>query len=229
LQSECVVININSIKTAGQKREAAIQKEKSQFIALVRTANMVAKTDAEVNAKLKAQIALRSTLNQDIPKQKKRYDELTESTRKLYEQQNLANKSFGKFTNEVGRYPQSMGGAGSAISKFSVGAVAAYAAISMAAKKVMAAVKGVIVEFLQADKVQQLVNQSFGKYSNTITEQANAFEKATGIEAEQFMKLSISAKAYGSANEDVAKSRFNLSNSGRPVIFNKSRRGFNAV
>lgn len=188
---------------ARKKREEALQKEKSKFIELVRTANMVAKTDAEVNAKLKAQITLRSTLNQDIPKQKKRYDELTESTRKLYEQQNQANKSFGKFTNEVGRYPRSMGAAQSSISKFSAGAVAAYAAISMAATKVMAAVKGVIVEFLKVDKVNQSVRQSFGSFAIEIDKNADILEKTTGIEAEAYQRLAVSAKTYGSANKDV--------------------------
>jgi hypothetical protein len=193
-----------------QSSLAAIAKEEAKQRELIRAATMEAKSEEDLIKKKNALIAIRKRVDQSTEEGRKAYERMGQQINKLNDQLKNSDKAIGNHQRNVGNYPKDMGAAGSSVSKFSASMVAAYAAIAMAAKQVYAAVKDVIVEFLQADKVQQLVNQSFGKYSSIITEQANAFEKATGIEAEQFMRLSISAKAYGSANEDVAKS-INLS------------------
>ena len=168
------------------KSIADLDKQNKDLQRIQQKLNLTTKEGVDANAKINAQI------------------EKNKQTTKEYTNVLDAQK------RNIGNYPKDMNAAGASVAKFGASMVVAYAAIAAAATQVVAAVKGVINEFLEADKVQQLVNQSFGKYSNVISEQANAFEKATGIEAEQFMKLSISAKAYGSANEDVAKS-INLS------------------
>jgi len=89
------------------------------------------------------------------------------------------------------------------LQSMSAGVVAGYAAIAAGMAKVIQMAQESIQEFLTADKVQQQVNQSFGTYSDEISNAANAFEKATTLEAEKFMELSIAAKAYGATNADV--------------------------
>ena len=171
--------NLTKVLQRETKSISDLDKQNKDLQRIQQKLNLTTKEGTDANAKINAQIEKNKTTTKEY-------------TNVLDEQK-----------RNIGNYPQTMGAAGTSVSKFSAGMVAAYAAIAMAASKVTAAVKGVIVEFLKVDKVNESVRQAFGSFALEIDANADIFEKATGIEAEAYQRLAVSAKAYGSANKDV--------------------------
>lgn len=110
-----------------------------------------------------------------------------------------ASSQVNNFSNSLDKQTNLIKGMPAQFAKLAAG----YAAVYKSLEQVIALGKESINEFLAADKVQQQVNQSFGEYADAISKAGNEFEKATGQEAEAYMRLAIAAKAYGATNSEV--------------------------
>ena len=149
--------------TAQRNKEiAAAQKQAQKQQEVARAANMEVKSDADLNAKLKAQIELRSRINKTTAEGKRAYDNMTASINKLKTQQVEANKSIGKFNDNVGNYPKM----GANVAALATGFMAAFAA----AKQLYAAVKESIDLFIEQEKQSFRVRQAFGDYAGVIND-----------------------------------------------------------
>ena len=182
--------------TAQRNKEiAAMQKQQQKQQEIARAANMEVKSDADLNAKLKAQIELRSKLNKTTAEGKKAYDNMTTSINKLKAEHVAANKSIGKFNDNVGNYPKN----GANIAALAAGFMAAFAA----AKQLYGAVKESIDLFIEQEKQSFRVKQAFGDYAGVINDAADANQLMTSVGNEQYQKLAVLAHSYGVANKDV--------------------------
>ncbi len=161
------------------KSIADLDKQNKDLQRIQQKLNITTKEGQDANAKINAQI------------------EKNKQTTKEYTNILDAQK------RNIGNYPKDMGAAGSSVSKFGASMVAAYAAIAIAAKQVMAAVKESIDLFLEQEKQSFRVKQAFGDYATTINKAADANQLLTSVGNEQYQKLAVLANAYGIANNQV--------------------------
>jgi hypothetical protein len=171
--------NLIKVLQRETKSIADLDKQNKDLQRIQQKLNLTTKEGQEANAKINAQI------------------EKNKQTTKEYTNVLDAQK------RNIGNYPESMNKAGMSVSKFSAGMVAAYAAISMAAKQVYAAVKESIDLFLEQEKQSFRVRKAFKDYAGTINEAADANQLLTGVGNEQYQKLAVLANSYGIANNQV--------------------------
>ena len=173
------------------------------------------KLEKEIQNNIKAQnqqagslAALKTQLSQDTAA----YDKLSEAEKKSAAGKQLQQKiratsdelkkqesQLGNNTREVGNYGKATEGMGGKLGTMAVGIVAAIAAV----KQMYAAVKESIDLFVNQEKQSFRVQDSFGAYAGQINAAADATQNLTTVGNEQYQKLAVLAKAYGTASKDV--------------------------
>jgi hypothetical protein len=103
---------------ARQKVIDKIAKERKSRLDLIRASRKEIKSDIDLNNKIKAQITLRAQADRSTIKGAASYKRMTSAIQQLKVSQITANKSIGKFNDNVGNYPNKMGAATSATGKF---------------------------------------------------------------------------------------------------------------
>ena len=183
---------VNAQKALQRQREKGLSvmaKGEAKERQLAAAAQMEAKSDADLNAKLKAQITLRSRINKETPKGIAQYKKMTAEIDKTKAALGKTTKSTAKLSG--GMTAAAAGGIAAAIAAF---------------RKIAAAVKESISLFIEQEKQSFRVRDAFGDYAGRINAAANANQSLTTVGNEQYQKLAVLASSFGISNDKVNES-----------------------
>lgn len=183
------------LKTQEKERQKAlnvIEKQRQKTLALVAAANKEVKTDADLAAKLRAQINLRQRVDKTTAKGRAEYNRMTGSIQKMDAAVKKNNASVGRHQGNVGKYPKIMGAA-----------VAAAGAAIMAFRMLSSAVGASVDAFLVQEDVSLKVTNTFGDFADSINAAADATQDLTTVGNEQYQKLAVLASNMGTTNDAV--------------------------
>lgn len=175
-----------------QSALAVMAKEEAKQRELIMAATMEVKSEEDLIKKKNALIALRKKLDQSTEAGAQGYKEMGTQINKLNDQLKNSDKAIGNHQRNVGNYP-----------KVTAMMVAGFMAAFAAAKQLYGAVQESIKLFIEQEKQAFRVQNAFGAYAKTINDAADQTQSMTTVGNEQYQKLAVLAKAYGTVNKDV--------------------------